>query len=161
MTKLFSIYQDVEGDLNTGADINPPVIPDIPEAAVLRAIYSCDGILSAVRGFLLARNKIRLSRDRLESMIETNPVLRAAMASCKAQKRDLCEEVVLMHAKAGSDKAARWLLERYDPQNFGSGVLASEPAANRFASEVPVMQSLSSEDWVSRFSGLRQRQDIH
>lgn len=161
MTKIWSIYQDVEGDLEKGEIVYRPANPSVSEGAMLHAIYSCDGLLSAIVGWLLAKHRVRIEREHLAAVIENSPVYRAAMAECRARRRDLCEEVLLMHVKSGSEKAARWLLERYDPQNFGNGAVTPAAATEQLAAEVPVLQAVSNEDWIAKFSALRQRREVH
>lgn len=127
----------------------------LTDAMIIRALYICDGLVTAAIGYLRGHYGIWVSRPWLTRRIESTPNIKSVFDSFGAARRDICEEVIMAAVKCGNIRTAMWYLERVHPDIYGAARATSADAASTGVIEVPVTAAMSHDQWHDVFSTMR------
>lgn len=130
---------------------------DITDEMIIRALHVCDGLITAVIGYLRGRHGIWVSRPWLVRRIETRPMIKEISDGFSVVRREICEEVVFASVKAGSVKSAMWYLEHVHPDVFGGNRMSSDAIGGGSGNiqEVAITAPMDAETWLKTFTGMR------
>lgn len=127
----------------------------LDDSMIVRAMFVCDGLVTAMIGYIRGSVNIWVSRQELMQRITETPSLMNLFRDFNKNRKEICEEIVLASAKSGNVRSAMWLLERYDPENFGAPASKQINTTETAVQEIPITQPVDVDTWVRLFSGFR------